>query len=204
MARFIQLAITVLVLVSGNYAFSPLIQTSKNSFTRLNIALDRGVSLTPRPPTEPPIDIENNPAVSFTPQPPQDPPTDIANNPAVVIVTMEDTKKSKTPLVVATPGYFYFTEEVSSAIKIKSPEEISVEQNSLEEIYHEEHQIVSQNKEPVAIESPADAKVESQNNTKEEYNDLGVLAESIGKVAFGGSKAAILGIKAFVDTMSSS
>lgn len=205
MSRFLQLAILVLLLVTGNFAFCPRIPPpNKYSFTRLYVELKRGASLTPRPPREPPIDIENNPAVSFSPQPPLDPPTDIANNPAVVVVTMEESKESKRPVGMTTPGYFYFTEELSAATKLKHFDEISVENISSDDKSYEEFPVVTLKSEIVATtQSPVNATTESQNEKKEEYNDLGVLAESIGKVAFGGSKAAILGIKAFVDIMSS-
>ena len=112
---------------------------------RTNIAAFNwgAAKVTPRPPKEPPIDMESNPAFSLIPHPPEEPPTNMDINPAVLASSTE-------PTIIAP-------------------------------IIEEEEIIVT---------------------SEDVYDELGVLAESLGKVAVGGAKAAILGLKAFYDTVS--
>jgi len=139
------------------------------------------ILLTPRPPNEPPIDMENNPAVIWTPRPPIEPPTDMENNPACrAFTSAEITSGPSTSHSSVPSSAFFFLSQTDAPIE-------ETKENFRNELFMEE----SSSEQSLVEETEGD-----------DYNALGLLAESVGKVAFGGSKAAIFGLKAFVDIVS--
>jgi hypothetical protein len=124
-----------------------------------------------------PSDFDQNAGYSgSTPCPPKEPPTGriLKENPAVKFVAFQS----------------YFASEAASNASYDA--EIETDPNE----YLKVQALTTNN---VMFERKRKAKDE-----KKEYDELGVLAGAIGKITLGGSKAAIFGLKAFVDTMAAS
>jgi hypothetical protein len=119
-----------------------------------------------------PSDFDNNPGYSGAPCPPKEPPTGRV---------LENNPAVK----------FLALQSDNASAALDAPSDAETETDPKEEL-----KVQSLTTNNVKVERNRTAK-----DTKKEYNELGVLAGAVGKIALGGSKAAIFGLKAFVDTM---